>query len=674
MKRTTVLLLAVLLAAATAAAAPGPAPSAVIVEVRGPIDEITGPLVAAEVRTAFDRGSKTVLLDLDALVPEEAPEPALALAETLQAQAERGTLAVLVRGRAAGALVAVVLACPVRHILPDAAWGPVPAEGPVRSAAARACRRLGLSHGVFERLLPGAPGAGVLTAREAVRAGFARRLVPDRPASLAALGVSPRDTEVRSIRPGAGGPPVAPFRGPFEKPFLIPIDRAIDDTLFESVKRRVELARRRGADLLIFEMDSPGGTVGASLDIGDYIFALRIPTLMLILKRAYSGAALIAISGDRIVMGEGGILGDCQPIAIGPGGYSVLGEKIQSPLRAAFRKYARKSGYPLRLAEAMVTQEMEVWRVRFRDGTTRYLLPEEIDARAAEHGGVAKKEIAVRKDELLTLTADKAFEYGFSPPPVADRAAAYALYGIEGSRVVRLTETWAERTSRFLLGIKALLFFAGIVALYMELKVPGFGVPGAIAIVAFVLFFSASYVAGIATGVEVVLFLLGVSLIALELLVIPGFGVPGIAGIALVVVSLYLASVKHGLPSAGRPWEFDELARWLLEFGATALASLIGIWAVARILPSTPIGRRLILAPAGTGEATGLTGSGSVESRRHAGLVGRTGRALSDLRPAGRIEVDGEPYNASSRGDYIPRGAAVEVLEVKGNRIMVKEI
>ena len=473
----------------------------------------------------------------------------------------------------------------------------------------------------------------------------------------------------------SGAPEWEPrVEGQFTNVYLIPIDREIDETLAASVERRIGVAKAAGADLVIFEVDSPGGLVSASMDIGDLVYELDIPNVMLIMKGAYSGAALVALAGKEILMGEGGILGDCQPIALGPEGITVIGEKIQSPLRAIFRKFADRNGYHTALAEAMITEQLAVDQVTFNDGTVLYLLDGQAEDEASLHGGVRSKKRVVREGELLTLHGGEAAEFGFTGPLLKSREEAFeGRLGVAESDVVRLDETWAETTSRFLLSIKVLLFFAGIMALYMELKVPGFGVPGVIAVLAFGLFFSASAVAGISGEIELALFVLGVLALVLELLVIPGFGIAGIAGIGLILVSLYMASVKYAFPVQGREWDVSIPGGFALEFGVAVALSIGAAALIARFLPSTSLGRRLILAPAGPPGSLGLSGSGSVASQVAAPITGRTGVALTDLRPSGRIRVDGEPFDAVSQGDWIGRGRQIVVLEVAANRVVVKE-
>lgn len=665
MRKLALTLALLLLAPAAARAA-----EAVVVPVRGTLDGDAAREIADEIRAAGKAGTGTVLLEFDVT---GAPESGLALAESIREIGEALRIVAYVSGRAPGSATAAALACDRVYLATTATLGPIPERGPVADAVAERIAARDVPRATIRELYP-KPGETLgVDATSAESLHLVDRVVADRDRAFASLGVDPSRVEeaARDLRP-AGRLRIA---GSFQKPYLIPFEGEIDETLAGSVRRRVEEAKRAGADLIVFEMNSPGGLVSASMEIGDLVYDTKTPTLMLILKEAYSGAALVALAGDEIVMSAGGVLGDCQPIAIGPGdgGYEVIGEKIQSPLRAVFRKYAEASGYPVALAESMVTQEMAVDRVTFADGTVLYLTPKQIEEKGTDHGGVVRREEVVSGKELLTMHGDEARDFGFTGELVTSRSAALARFGLKEADLTILEETWAEGASRFLLRIKFLLFLVGLVAAWMEIKAPGFGVPGAIAIVAFVLFFAASAISGISTGLDVALFVLGFVLLALEVFVIPGFGVAGIAGIVLIGVGLYMASNRFGLPSPSRPWEVQAFLDWLLWFFGTIIATLIGMFLVAKWLPHTKVGSRLILAHGGPEGALGLTGSASVESARHAGLVGRTARTLSTLRPSGRIEIEGEPYNAVTRGDWIEPGEEVVVAEVRGNRIVVRK-
>ncbi|MEN8149002.1 MAG: NfeD family protein [Planctomycetota bacterium] len=657
--------LALLLAAGSALAA---GDGTTVVVLRGTLDADLADRAARDITRAVEDGAETIVIEFEVT---GAPASGLPLAGVV-ARISRDVRTVgIARGRVPGSALAALFECDPVYATEGARLGAIPRRGPIYDRIAATVRERKLDTSALREFLPSAEGEVGMTSARAKELGIVDMIVADRGETLEHLGVDPGTVEAKEPEVARGRRRVT---GEFRRPYLVTFEGAIDDTRATSVKRRVEIALEAGADLLIFEVDSPGGLVSASLDIGNYVHDLDTPTIMLVLEQAMSGAALVSLAGDEIVMSASGELGDCQPIAIKADGYEVIGEKIQSPLRATFRKYAESNGYSTALAESMITQEMQVDRVTYADGSVFYLRPDEQARHVAEHGAIIDRETVVKKDQLLTMIGREAQELGFTGELVEDRAALLARFGLTEADLTILEETWAEETSRFLMGIKFLLFIVGILALYMEIKAPGFGVPGAIAIVCFALFFSASSIAGIATELEIILFLLGVGLLAVEVFVIPGFGIPGVAGAGLIVVSLYMASMTYGLPSSSRPWEGDALLSWTLSFGGSLLACFVGMLLIARFFPGTPIGKRMILAPEGDPGEQGLTGSGSIHGLEAAAIVGETGTAITDLRPAGRIDVNGEPWDAVTEGDWIEDGSKILVIEASANRIVVKEI
>lgn len=89
--------------------------------------------------------------------------------------------------------------------------------------------------------------------------------------------------------------------------------------------------------------------------------------------------------------------------------------------------------------------------------------------------------------------------------------------------------------------------------------------------------------------------------------------------------------------------------------------------ALLRFLPYLPFGRRLILE---TGLRAGAEGGSAPESDR--GWLGKSGTALSPLRPAGIAEIEGERVDVVSDGELIEPGVPVVVTRVDGNRIVVR--
>jgi membrane-bound ClpP family serine protease len=207
-------------------------------------------------------------------------------------------------------------------------------------------------------------------------------------------------------------------------------------------------------------------------------------------------------------------------------------------------------------------------------------------------------------------------------------------------------------------------------------KLPGATIPGVIAAICFVLFFWAHFMAPSHVGGQIIvlallLFLLGLVLIGVEIFVLPGFGFVGVSGILLMVIGLGLATVER-MPQNSSDWL--SLGASLSQFGLGMVVALIGAILLARYLPHIPVANRLMLAPPGeridaSDEASVLPG---VEQA--AALLGAIGASVTDLRPAGMARFEEQFVDVVTDGSFIPAGARVQVIEVEGNRIVVKEV
>ena len=147
---------------------------------------------------------------------------------------------------------------------------------------------------------------------------------------------------------------------------IIPIHTAITDVTAESVKRRIEEARRRGATVVVLELDTPGGLVTSTFDIADAIRNLTgVKTVAWVNTNAHSGGALVAISCEEIVMARSSRIGDAQVIFGNPVGPQAIPEelkaKITTPVLSDVRASAQLRGYSQVLCESLVDPEREVW-------------------------------------------------------------------------------------------------------------------------------------------------------------------------------------------------------------------------------------------------------------------------------------------------------------------------
>jgi len=470
-----------------------------------------------------------------------------------------------------------------------------------------------------------------------------------------------------------------PNRGPFQKIAVIVLkddaEDHIDPAVKTSVLRRIQAARDFGADCVIFDIESYGGLVSASMETGQEMLDLgsELHTIAYVHRKAYSGAAMLSLACREVVMSEVASIGDSQVITIGADGRQVAPEKAQTVVAAEFRKYAERNGYPVALCEAMVRQEIEIWRYRKlnEDGSEgfSYFRGDRLPDRAEqEMQGLTDPVIVVPESELATFTAREATEHGIASRMIPTVEKLIEEIRGPDAQVVRLEWNEAEELSRWLLGIRPMLFLFGIVAAYIAFKTPGTGIPELLALVLFGLYFGAASVSGLAEIWEILLFFAGVALILVEIFVLPGFGIPGFLGLALILISLALTA----MPSTGGIDDFGPVEPYLINIGkdfviAALFATLI-MFAIAKHLPKIPIfGRLALQAPASDSPMSAV----GEPARPHA-MVGAIGVAESNLRPSGRARIDDEEVDVISEGAFIDPGQRIRVIAVHGNVVVVR--
>ena len=453
---------------------------------------------------------------------------------------------------------------------------------------------------------------------------------------------------------------------------IITMHRMVDGGLSSSVQRRVQIAKEKNIKLLIFDINTFGGRLDSAIDISEHVSTLKdIKTVAYISHKAISAGALIAISCNDIYMAPEAEFGDCEPIIpSSEGGYKTAGEKIQTVLRTKFRKFAEKNGYPVLLAEAMVTSDIEVYKViTDKNPEGIFISSRELkDMKEIGEEKIKKKELIVEEGKLLTMHSREAFEYGFARQIVDDQDSLLKLYKIDRKDVIELETNWSEEMVRFLEKLAPILLTIGIIAIYLEFKVPGFGLPGIIGILCFATIFLSKYLVGLADAPEIIIFFVGIALIAVEIFLIPGFGIAGIVGIVSVFIGLILSFQDFAIPRT--PYDTQILQKNLLMVIVSFLCSSFVIILLLKYMPGIPIFNRLILATAETPTYGFFSETTPAQSK----LIGDRGVALTPLHPSGRIEIGDKILDAVTEGNFIEKGQPIEIVEVEGNRIVVKAV
>jgi membrane-bound serine protease (ClpP class) len=289
------------------------------------------------------------------------------------------------------------------------------------------------------------------------------------------------------------------------------VEGVIDLGLAPFVERVLDEATTAGAAAVILEINTFGGRVDAAVLIRDALLRARVRTVAFVNKRAISAGALIALAAERIAMADGGTIGAATPVEIGRPGAPAqpVAEKTVSYMRKEFRATAESRKRPALLAEAMVDGDVEV--------------PGLVD-----------------KGKLLTLTTEEALKHGLADVRADTLPAVLASLDLAGAQVRHATQTWAETLVRFLTHpvVSSLLMTIGILGIIVEIRTPGFGVPGALGILSLALFFWGHWLVRLAGWEELLLFGAGIILLAIELFVTPGFGVTGVLGLFALVGGL----------------------------------------------------------------------------------------------------------------------------------------
>jgi membrane-bound serine protease (ClpP class) len=266
------------------------------------------------------------------------------------------------------------------------------------------------------------------------------------------------------------------------------------------------------------------------------------------------------------------------------------------------------------------------------------------------------------KGKLLTLTTDTALSSGIADAQFETLDALLAALGLGGAPRLEVEPTWAEQVARVLTDptVSGLLMGIGTLGLLIELTHPGLIIPGVVGAISLGLFLGGHWVVELAGWEELILLLLGVFLLAAELLILPGFGLAGIGGLLSLAAALTLALI--GLP-LGVSWELGLITDALSVVVISTFVAAVLLLVAMRFLPQRRFARGLVLQ----------TTLDAVVTPPPSALLGALGVASTDLRPSGKALIDGRLVDVVSQLHFVERGASVQVVEVEGARVVVLE-
>jgi len=427
------------------------------------------------------------------------------------------------------------------------------------------------------------------------------------------------------------------------------------------VRTRLDRVVADGANLVCLRIDSPGGAPEQSLVLATWLAALdpaEVRTVAYVPREARGDAALVALACDDVVADPRAVLGG--------EGAAVISPRQGEAIAAAWRDgVAGVRGRTWSLPAAVAVPGLEVFR-GVQEGTGRVEYFSQAEYRQRDDRETWQLGAAVGTGPL-ELTGRRAEELGLVAHLVDDFAGLRKAYGVDGE-VALVEPGWADRLLEALASpsIAWLLLLVGGAGLYIELKTPGVGFGGFVAMVAFLIYFWSQYLHGTSGWLEVMLFLAGLFCLAAEIFVLPGFGVLGLGGGLLVIASIVLASQSFVLPA--NDYQIQQMQWSLLGIlgacvGTTAIAMVLRRW-----LPSTPVLRNVLLEPPEP-EVEDAAAQDQFQD-----LLGAEGVTTSRLAPAGKARVGGAVREVSSDGALIEPGVPVRVVDIRGGRLVVRAV
>lgn len=411
--------------------------------------------------------------------------------------------------------------------------------------------------------------------------------------------------------------------------YQVPVTGTIENGLAPFVARSIKEAAEAGAALIILDIDTPGGRIDAAERIVDAIRGSSVPVVAWVHPRAWSAGAMIALAAEQIYVTPGGALGAATPV---DGSGTKASEKMVSAMRAEFRSLAEARGRDPALAEAMVDESLDI--------------PDLAPA-----------------GKLLSVTSQQALAVGLADAEANSLEAVLESRGIVGATVMQISPNWAELVVRFVTNpiVAPLLLSLGLLGLMFEVKAGAFGVGGLVSLASLGLFFGSSFLLGLAGWEEIIFLGLGLIAIGVEVFVIPGFGFAGLLGIGLIGGAMVMAMLGAA-PTGG------DVMSALAVLGTSIVITAAIFIAWMRHLPNSTRWRGLLL------QDSVKSGDGYLSAPVRGELIGKQALALTDLRPSGTAEIDGERIDVVSEGGFIKAGAEVTILRADGYRHVVRAV
>lgn len=417
--------------------------------------------------------------------------------------------------------------------------------------------------------------------------------------------------------------------------YVFDIKEEIAPPVWRTTQKAFERAQEMQADVILIHMNTYGGMVDAADSIRTKILNSTIPVYVLIDNNAASAGALISIACDSIYMVPGSSMGAATVVdQMG----EVVPDKFQSYMRSMMRSTAEAKGRNPDIAEAMVDPSVYV-------------------AGISDTG------------KVLTFTTSEAIRHGFCEGEAKNIEDLLQKTGHTQYEIEKLELSSMDKVINFLISpvVSGILIMLIVGGLYFELQTPGVGFPLGVSVLAALLYFAPLYLEGIANYWEIALFVLGVVLLVVEIFAIPGFGITGILGILFIITGLSLAMVDTVGPVRLSINILPVVKAFFIVIIAASFSLFLSLYLSRKLFTTTTFGHLALDRVQDSKE--GFTSA----SDSYLDMIGKRGKAYSVLRPAGKVMIDDNLFDATVISGFVEEGEDVEVTDYQTGQLFVKK-
>jgi len=399
---------------------------------------------------------------------------------------------------------------------------------------------------------------------------------------------------------------------------VMKIDGSINPAVASMISSSIETARDERSELLIIQINTPGGLLASTRAIVSDILESEVPVAVFVSpsgSSATSAGVFITLAGHIAAMSQGTNMGAAHPVGMGGDADTVMIEKALSDAAAFIRTIAEHRDRNVEWAEKAVRQSLSVTESEaLRDNIIDLIANDVADLLALVDGW----EIETKRETRILSTAD--------------------------AEIVSLEMNWQQRFLNLISdpNIVYILMMVGFAGIMFEIYNPGAIFPGVIGVISLILAFYSLHTlpvnyAGIALiAFAIILFLLEIK--------VPSYGILTIGGI----VSLLLGSIMLVDPDSAL--EYARIS-WTVIIPVTFFITAFFIFAIS-------LGIRAQLRKPATGNE---------------GIIGSYGEALEALDPTGEVRVWGERWSAESFSGIIKKGERVKVVGVDNMKLKVQK-